>query len=85
VDPLLTAVEAARERGRVEIDENFSDRELVTSSGPYKGFLRPNRLIRVTDSQQVPWTGLITSSSINITSDKDRISVVTNLNIEKSL
>ena len=56
-DPLLTAPIAARERGRVEIDRESTDRVLVQITGPYLGWLSPGSLVEYR-GRRGSWRGL---------------------------
>jgi len=82
-DPLITTIPVADERGRNEIDANCSARELVSSTGPHKGFIRPGGMAEVSDSEQQVWRGMVQSCAIVINRDVDSFSADINLLIER--
>lgn len=81
-DPLITSAAVAVERGRNEIDKNCSNREVVTSSGPYQGYIKPGSIVEVADSEETVWRGMVKSCAISI-SQGDKIEVDTHLVIER--
>lgn len=82
-DSLITSEQTAVERGRNEIDEHFSHREIISSSGPLTGFMRPGKIIEVADSEQQIWRGMIKTCAIVITSGQDSYSRDINLTVER--
>ena len=82
-DKLITSAQAAVERGRNEIDANFSHRENVSSTGPLAGFIRPGRIVEVADSEQQTWRGMIKSCAINVTASVNSYERIINLTIER--
>lgn len=47
VDPLLVTDGAGRERGRAEINENCSDRKIISANGPKNTLIFPGKLVEV--------------------------------------
>lgn len=82
-DPLITANNVAIERGRNEIDSNFSNREAVTSTGPFVSYMRQGKLVQVADSEQQTWKGIIRNYAITIDSGPNTYSRIINLNLER--
>lgn len=82
-DPLITTEEVARERGRKEIDENSTDRELVSGSGPMGDYLRPGRLVGVMDAEQAAWRGRLIKVAFTLQRSGDSISLLTATEIER--
>jgi hypothetical protein len=78
-DDLLTSATAAVERGRNEIDASCSNRELISSSGPLKDFIRPGALIEVGDMEQQVWRGMV--KSVAITVDRTEESFAADINL----
>lgn len=65
-DPLLTAPIAARERGRIEIDRESTDRQLVSVTGPFRAWLAPGSLVEYR-GRRATWRGLVRRAGISIT------------------
>lgn len=82
-DSLITSEQTAVERGRNEIDEHFSHRGIISSSGPLTGFMRQGKIIEVADSEQLTWRGMIKTCAIVITSGQDSYSRDINLTVER--
>lgn len=83
VDALITANNVALERGRNEIDSNFTNRESVSSTGPCQGYMRQGRLIEISDSEQLAWRGIIRTVAINVTAGIGSYERMINLTIER--
>lgn len=82
-DSLLVTEPPARERGRNEIDANFSNREYISSNGPLSTFMRPGSIIEVADSEQQTWRGMIRSCAIKITASAGGYERIINLVTER--
>jgi hypothetical protein len=82
-DPLLTSEAVAVERGRNEIDRNFSPREIVSGSGPLRSFVRPGALAEVMDFERGPWRGKVTSCSLTVTRQEADFNADCNLTLER--
>ena len=82
---LMTSEHVALERGRNEIDASFTNRELVSSSGPYQGFVTPGALAEIADSERQSWRGKVISSSIDISIDGQEFSAISNLTTEREI
>ena len=65
-DPLLAAPIAARERGRIEIDRESTDRVLVQVTGPYLGWLSPGSLVEYR-GRRGSWRGLARRCALTLT------------------
>ena len=82
-DPLITTVQVAQERGRREIDYNCSNRQLISSTGPLAGYMRPGKLVEVADAEKITWRGMIRTCAISINRDGDSFTADVNLRIER--
>jgi len=82
-DELITSDIVAQERGRNEIEYNYSDREEVTTTGPFSGFLRPGKLAEVADSEGVIFRGMIKSCAIEFSFSGGEFAADTSLEIER--
>ena len=65
-DPLLTAPHAARERGRIEIDREGTDRKLVSVAGPHRAWLAPGSLVEY-QGRRGTWRGMVRRVGVSIT------------------
>lgn len=82
-EPLITSNVVAVERGRNEIDRNSTNREIVTGSGPLRGFIRPGSLVEVMDFEAGPWRGMVTGCALNLTRGDGDFSADINLTVER--
>lgn len=82
-EPLITSEAVAVERGRNEIDASCSSREIVTGSGPLRGYLQPGKLIEIMDMESGPWRGRITAFSLTLTRGETDFSADMNLTVER--
>jgi hypothetical protein len=82
-NPLITSVQAAVARGRAEIDRNCSHRVLVSSTGPFTGWIKPGALVEVADSEQVAWRGMVRSTALTMAMEDGEYKVDINLTIER--
>lgn len=57
-DALIVNETVATEKGRNEIDRDFSNREAVSGSGPLKDMIRQGSMVEIMDSEQSVWRGL---------------------------
>lgn len=80
-DPLLTTESAANERGRVEIDSVYSNRNNVSIKLTSKDFIQPGQLIEVEDGINIS-KGLLTAITLKQVATKEKTNVETNLNLE---
>ncbi len=80
-DPLLSTEEAAKERGRVEIEKSYTNRKLISLDILNLDFNQPNQLSELIDlfSNQ---KGLLISSSISISKSGKGLSAKSTANIE---
>ncbi len=81
-DPLITADNAARERGRNEIDHNSTNRVLVSLTGPYRTFHRPGQLVEYHGRRET-WRGMILRSAVTLTRDGDSFGADMALELER--
>lgn len=84
VAPLLTSEEAARERGRQEIDAQCTDRELVSITGPYRGWSNPGALVEFL-GRRGSWQGVLRRVSMSISRENDQFTADIRMEIEKEL
>jgi len=80
---LITSEQVAIERGRNEIDYNSSNREIVTGSGPLKGFIRPGSLVEVADMERSAWRAKVTGCALTLTRGDADFSADINLTLER--
>lgn len=66
VDPLLTDVAVARERGRNLIDAGSTRRQIVTLTCPFAELLDHGALVEVREAADGPWRGLLRGQSISL-------------------
>jgi len=83
VDPLLTSDAAALERGRVEIDANGSDRNLVTVSGPHRRWIKPGTLMEY-HGRRGTWRGMVTRCGLTLTRSGDSFTADRSLEMERA-
>jgi hypothetical protein len=81
-DALLASEPAARERGRVEIDKNNTNRVLVTASGPYRQWLAPGSLLAY-HGRRGSYRALVRRCALTITRDGDRFSATRSIELER--
>ena len=84
-DPLVTSVEAARERGRNEIDRASTNRELVQSNGVLTTWIRPGAMVEVMDAEQHAWRGMVRSCAIVVNRDGDSVTASISLETEREV
>ncbi|MBV5328485.1 MAG: hypothetical protein JZU65_12770 [Chlorobium sp.] len=84
-DALITSEAVAIERGRNEIDASFSSREIVTGSGPLRGFMNPGRLVEVMDMETGPWRGRLTAFSLSLSRGVADFSAEINITVERQV
>ncbi len=82
VDPLLTSEAAALERGRNEIDAQYSDRNMVTVTGPHRCWIQPGLLVQY-HGLRASWRGMVTRCAITITRDGDSFNADRSLEMER--
>jgi hypothetical protein len=81
-EALLASEEAARERGRVEIDRNSTGRVMVTVSGPHRRFVSPGTLVQY-HGRRGSWVGLIRRCAITLSREGDSFTADRSLEIER--
>jgi hypothetical protein len=82
-DPLLTTPESQIERGRNEVDFNFSNRVRVNGNGPADEYVEPCGLANVTDSEKGQYRALIESCSLVFDIGKKSISASSSITFER--
>lgn len=65
-DSLIASVPVAVERGRIEVDKSFSNRETVTMAGPLNETIEHGEIVEIADTQQEAWCGIVTAAEITI-------------------
>lgn len=80
--PLLTSELAARERGRVEIDHESTNRLMVAASGPCRGWVAPGSLVEY-HGRRGTWRGLVIRCGITISRSEGGITAERHLEIER--
>jgi hypothetical protein len=81
-DPLLSTVDAATERGRIEIDSSYTNRKKVTFTIPFRDYLPMGTIIGVEENGQV-LNGMLTSLQISLQrSSVDSFSTATRFEME---
>lgn len=81
-DALLATEPAARERGRVEIDRNSTNRVLVTASGPYRGWLAPGSLLAY-HGRRGSYRCLVRRCALTLTREGDSFAATRSLELER--
>ena len=81
-DPLLTAEQAAVERGRIEIDTNGTNREMVTVSGPHRLWVHPGALVEYHGRRQT-WRGMVRRCAVVISRQGEGFTADRNLELER--
>jgi hypothetical protein len=84
IDPLLTADQAAVERGRNEIDGACSSRSIFTCTGPHRRFVLPGTIVEYQGSRET-WRGMVRRCAITITRDGNTFYATRALEIERAL
>jgi len=69
-DPLITSENAARERGRNEIDNNSTNRALVNLTGPHRLFVPTGTLVEYL-GRRSSWRGMTRRCAITLSRDGD--------------
>ena len=82
-NPLITSNIVAIECGRNKIDYSYTNRELVSGTGPEKGWVRQGRIIEVADSEQNVWRGKTINCQIVIDMRKNKFAAATNIEVER--
>lgn len=82
-DPLITSENAARERGRNEIDYACSHRQKVSGSGDLQQFLQPGALVEVQETARPPWRGQLKRWSMRITRQESEVTADQVMEIER--
>ena len=83
MDSLLASEEAASERGRVEIDNSFSNRKNVSISIHGIGYTQLGQIVAIDEGTYE--NGLLKSLDISYSISKDSISVGTSLVVERTI
>ena len=81
-DQLLTSDVAARERGRVEIERNGSNRLLVSVAGPYRRWIAPGGLVDY-HGRRGPWRGLVRRCALTLSREGDSFTADVALELER--
>ena len=81
-DTLLTTYPAGEERGRVEIDANFSNRKDVSLSLPYQTWRQPGIMVGIVESTSIV-NGLLQNISITHTVAGNTIQVGSEISVER--
>ena len=84
-DSLIATDEAARERGRIEIDRNSTPRELVTLTLPLQSWVQPGVLAEIQDADGGSWRGLVTGCTLSISRDGDSITAEQIVTLEREV
>jgi len=84
-ESLITSELVARERGRNEVDYAYSNREIVTGTGPLKDILRPGSMIQVMDLEQGAWKGKLTNFSLKLNRTDSGIDASYSVTIEREV
>jgi hypothetical protein len=84
-DSLISTDEAARERGRIEIDRNSTPRELVTLNLPLTAWVQPGLLAEIQDADGGSWRGLVTGCSLVIGRDGDNMTAEQVVTLEREV
>lgn len=82
-DTLLTTVPVALARGMAEIDKTFSNRAIVTMTGPLSEYIEWGSVVEVMDSQQQIWRGMVTATEISFGMGQEGMSCDITLTIER--
>lgn len=82
-DSLLTTNEAARERGRVEIDSACSNRQSVTITGPLLQYIQPGALVAVLETEVEQYNAQVTGWDLRITRDGTSIEADQTVTVER--
>jgi len=80
-DPLLCTNDAAIERGRVEVDKNYSNRGSASINSPSQTFIQPGSMVKVV-SGSIEKNGMLTSISINYNRSSTSVSASSSIEVE---
>lgn len=81
-DPLLTAENAALERGRNEIDHNSTARIIESITGPYRRFVAPGSLAKF-HGRRGYWKGMVTRCAITLNRNAETFTAECALEMER--
>lgn len=70
-DPLIASDAQAVARGRAAIDENCSDRVMVSGTCPLQIYMQPGSIVEVTDLQLGSYRAMLHLFSLTIDRQKD--------------
>lgn len=82
-DQLLSSEAQARERGRVEIDANCSNRTIVSGTCVIHSYMQPGKMVQVTDLEKGNYMAMLRSFSLSINRQKDSFKATTNVILER--
>ena len=83
-DPLLTVLDVAQERGRVEIDREFTNRKKNSIISTELGHKQPGSVIKIVDGINAK-QGLLREITYTIKRNDKSISVKTTLQVETNV
>jgi hypothetical protein len=81
-EPLITSEVAAMERGRVEIDRNSTNREIVTAGGPYRQWLTPGALLAF-HGRRGSWQGMVKRCGLTISREGEQFTATLSVEMER--
>ena len=70
-------------RGTAEIDQNCSDRLLVSGSIVLQGLIMPGSVVAVTDAEQGQYRGMVLACGYTIDRNRDTLTATGNVQIER--
>ena len=70
-------------RGRQEINENCSDRKIVTGAMPLAALIMPGSVVAVTDAEDGPWRGMVRTCAWTIDRAQGSLTAETSIQIER--
>lgn len=83
-DALLVTDEAAKERGKAEIDESYTNRKIVTGNIYLRPWIQPGSILHITDVEEGEYRAMLRGMSVNISrDDKDKITATASIQFEK--
>ena len=80
-DSLLSTEEAARERGRVEIDSSYSNRKMTTCTIQELTFIQPGSILGIVGLSSSS-NGILRSTTIRISRNSQNLEVSTSMQVE---
>ncbi len=80
---LISTDTVAIAHGTAEIDENYSDRIIVSGSMPLHAYIEPGTIVRVIDLQLGTYTAMVETYSCSIQTSNGRIAAITNIVLER--